>query len=91
MKIMTLPIIILAFLMPVATSLLAQESWLWIYVSIPLALVAGFILDCRPGISAKTREKLMPVENEEIFDHLFIYKTRRSYITLRNRKVSKIK
>jgi hypothetical protein len=85
MKIMTLPIIILAFLMPVATGIIAQQSWLWIYVSIPLALIASFILVCLPGISAKTREKLMPVENEEIFDHLFIYKPRKTNITLRKK------
>jgi hypothetical protein len=91
MKIMTLPIIILAFLMPIATGLIAQESWLLIYVSIPLALIASFILVCLPRISAKTREKLVPVENEEIFDHLFIHKTPRTYITLRNSKVRKFK
>ena len=91
MKIMTLPIIILAFLMPLATGLIAQEYWLWFYISIPLALIASFILVCLPGISAKTREKLSPVENEEIFDHLFIHKTRKTSITLRNNKVTKTK
>lgn len=89
MKIMTLPIIVLAFLMPLATGLIAPEYWLWVYISIPLALVGSFILVCLPGVSAKTREKLSPVENEEIFDHLFIHKTRRTYITLRKSKDSK--
>jgi hypothetical protein len=89
MKIMTLPIIILAFLMPLATGLIGQEHWLWFYVSIPLALVVSFILVCLPGIPAKTNGKLAAVENEEIFDHLFIHKTRKTYITLRNGKASK--
>ena len=91
MKIMTITIIILAFLMPLATGLIEQEYWLWFYISIPLALIASFILVCLPGIPAKTKRKLSPVENEEIFDHLFIHKIRRTYITLRNSKVSKRK
>lgn len=83
MKILTLPIVILAFLLPMATGLIAQESWLWIYVSIPLALVASFILVCLPGITWKKTGQLLPVENEEIFDHLFINKAQKTYITLR--------
>lgn len=89
MKILTLPIFILAFLMPMATGLIAQESWLWIYVSIPLALVASFILVCLPGITWKKTGKLSPVENEEIFNHLFINKNRKTSITLRNGKTRK--
>ena len=91
MKIMTIPIIILALLMPMVTGLIEQEYWLWFYISIPLAMITSFILVCLPGIPAKTKEKVSPVENEEIFDHLFIHKTQRTYITLRNSKVSKRK
>jgi hypothetical protein len=91
MKIMTIPIIILAFLMPLATGLIAQDYWLWIYISIPLALIASFILVCLPGITAKKKGRLSPVENEEIFDHLFIHKTGKTYINLRNSKVRKFK
>ena len=91
MKIMTITIIILAFLMPLATGLIEQEYWLWFIISIPLGLIASLILVCLPGMPAKTKGKLSPVENEEIFDHLFIHKIRRTYITLRNSKVSKRK
>jgi hypothetical protein len=83
MKILTLPIFILAFLLPMATGLIPQESWLWLYVSIPLALVASFLLICLPRIPPKKAGKLSPVENEEVFDHLFINKTQKTYITLR--------
>ena len=91
MKILTLPIIILAFLLPMVTGLIAQKYWLWFFISIPLALVASFILVCRPGISAGTKKTISPVQNDEIFDHLFIHKMQRTYITLRNSKVSKTK
>ena len=83
MKIRTLPILILAFLLPVITGLIAQETWLWVYVSIPLALVTSFILVCLPGITWKKTGKLSPVENDEIFDHLFINKTQKTYINFR--------
>jgi hypothetical protein len=89
MKIMTLPIFVLAFLMPLATGLIAQEHWLWLYISIPLFLIASFVLVCLPGPRPKRKGKLSAVENEEIFDHLFIPKTRRTYITLRNDNVRK--
>ena len=90
MKILlTLSLVILAFLLPLVTGLIAQESWLWFYISIPLALIAGFIVVCLPGISEKKAGKLSPVENDEIFEHLFIRRNRRTYITLRNGKSRK--
>ncbi|MEP7373044.1 MAG: hypothetical protein ABI675_06600 [Chitinophagaceae bacterium] len=90
MKILlTLSLVTLAFLLPLVTGLIAQESWLWFYISIPLALIAAFIFVCLPGVSTKKTRKLSPVENEEIFNHLFIRKNRRTYITLRNGKSRK--
>ncbi len=91
MKIMNITIIILASLIQLAAGLIEQEYWLWFYISIPLALIASLILVCLPGMPAKTKGKLSQVENEEIFDHLFIHKTRRTFITLRNNKITKFK
>jgi hypothetical protein len=83
MKILTLLISILAFFMPMVTGLITEESWLWFYICIPLVLIASFIVVCLPGVPGKERRTPSPVENEEIFDHLFITKTQKTFITLR--------
>jgi hypothetical protein len=71
-------LLIFAFLLPLITGLIVKDSpykfWLWFYISIPLLFVTSVIIICLPGRSRKNVEKLNPVENEEIFDHLFIEK-----------------
>ena len=83
---LAVPLLIFAFLLPLITGLMAKSSpyqfWLWFYTSIPLLFVAGVIVICLPAISRKKARKLRPVENEEIFDHLFIGKNK-SYILFR--------
>ena len=80
---LAVPLLIFAFLLPLITGVMAENStykfWLWFYTSIPLLFVAGMIVICLPAISRKKARKLNPVENEEIFDHLFIGKKKAIY------------
>jgi hypothetical protein len=83
---LAVPLLIFAFFLPLITALMVKDSpykfWLWFYISIPLLFVTNVIIICLPAISRKKVEKLNPVENEEIFDHLFIAKNK-SYMLSR--------
>lgn len=76
-----LPLLILPFLLPLATGLMAKsfgrKFGLWFCISIPLPFIANVILLCLPDRSAQKVVRLKPVESEEVFDHLFVKKDRR--------------
>ena len=86
MKILlAVPLMIFAFFLPLITGLMVKDSpykfGLWFYISIPLLFVTSVIILCQPGRSGKKAGKLSPVENEEIVDHLFVSKDRRSMLS----------
>ena len=72
---LTIPLPLLETLLSQVANLVHQELALWINVSIPILKLGCFILVCLPVKSWKETRHLTPVENEEIFDHLFINKT----------------
>jgi hypothetical protein len=71
----TLPLILLPLLMPLLTGLMAQSFgrnfWTWFAISIPLPLVANLLLLRLPDLSLD-EQVVRPVENHELFDHLFL-------------------
>ena len=77
---LAVPLLIFVFLLPLITGLIINDSpykfWLWFYISIPLVFVTSVVILCLPDRSREKAGKVKPVENEEIFDHLFIGKNK---------------
>jgi len=70
-----LPLAFTPFIIPLITGLMAKnlgrKFWPWFFIGIPLPLIANIILLCLPDKTKKIIE-LNVVENDELFDHLFI-------------------
>jgi len=71
-----LPLLITPLLMPFITGLMAKnfgrKFWPWLFMGLILPFIANIILLCLPDKS-RNAATLRPVENHELFDHLFIY------------------
>ena len=72
-----LPIILIPFFWPVVTGLVARgygrKFWTWFFLGIPLPFIAVIILLFLPDkLVRNAAAELQPVENEKIFDHLFL-------------------
>ena len=68
------PLVILPMLMPVLAGMMAsfygRNFWVWLLISIPLPFIANLLILALPDLSEK--EQPRPVENDELFDHLFL-------------------
>jgi hypothetical protein len=69
-----LSLLILSFATGLMAGNFGRNAGLWFCISIPLPFIASIILLCLPDRSTAKARILRPVENEEIFDHLFIKK-----------------
>jgi hypothetical protein len=71
-------LILIFFRIASATAALAEDIgksyWAWFILGLFLPLVAMGILFCLPRKRKKHAPELRAVENDEIFDHLFIVK-----------------
>jgi len=71
-------LILISFRIASATAALAEDIgkryWTWLVLGVFLPLVAIGILFCLPRKRKKQATELRAVENDEIFDHLFIAK-----------------
>jgi len=69
---------LLLVFVPVISGLMAKsfgrKFWPWFFVGTFLPLVTNVILLCLPDKTKKKPMNLKAVENDEIFDHLFISK-----------------
>lgn len=74
--IFALPLLLLPTILPLLSGLMAKnfgrKFWPWFILGIPLPLIANIILLCLPDKSEKKHPELTAVENEDIYDHLFI-------------------
>jgi hypothetical protein len=73
------PVFVFAFLLPLITGLGGKKQapykfWLCFYTGIPVLIIVSIILFCLRGHTAKPTGNIPPVENDEIFDHLFLDK-----------------
>ena len=70
-----LPLILVPFFWPVITGLMAKnfgrKFWPWFFIGIPLPFIAVIVLLFLP-VRPKQQTELTVVENDKIFDHLFI-------------------
>jgi MFS family permease len=70
-----IPLLIIPLLMPFFAGQMAKQFgrkfWPWFFIGIVLPMIANIILLILPDKS-KNFTALKPVENEDIFDHLFI-------------------
>jgi MFS family permease len=70
-----LSLVLTPFILPFITGLMAKyfgrKFWPWFFIGIPLPLIANILLLCLPDKTKKIIE-LRAVENDEVFDHLFI-------------------
>jgi len=82
-----LPLVFTPVLMPVITGLMAKnfgrKFWPWFFVGLVLPFIANIILLCLPDRSRRATE-LRPVENHELFDHLFIDSNKRRIVNHEN-------
>ena len=73
-----IPVVLLPFVMPLITGVMAKSMgrkfWPWFFLGIPLPFVANVILLCLP---VKKVVSVEPVANEEIFDILFIDRSKK--------------
>jgi hypothetical protein len=71
-------LVLMSFRVAFVTASLAEEIgkgyWTWFILGVFLPLIAIAILFCLPRKSRKRVTELRAVENDEIFDHLFIAK-----------------
>jgi len=70
------PLLLVPFFWPIITGILAgnngRKFWTWFFIGIPLPLIAAVILLFLPDKSKpKIAGPASPVENDEIFNHLF--------------------
>lgn len=67
-----LPLILIPLAFPIMAGLMAlnfgRRFWPWFWISFLLPFISCFILLCLPD----KRKKPLPVENEEVFEHLFL-------------------
>jgi len=74
--IFAIPLLFMPLMLPFITGQMAKsfgrKFWPWFFIGIPLPLIANIILICLRDKSKEKRVKA--VENEEIFDCLFIKK-----------------
>jgi MFS family permease len=71
-----LPLLFIPFVMPFIAGQMAKsfgrKFWPWFLIGIPLPFIANIILLCLPDKSKQKPPALKSVDNEKIFDHLFI-------------------
>ena len=77
---LTLAILSLSLLVPIAffagrmAKDMGRKFWPWFFIGMVLPLAANFILAFLPSAlpQKKVIKEISPVENEHLFDHLFI-------------------
>lgn len=57
----------------IMTDNLNYRFWTWVAIGVPVNLIIGGFF-----LSGNKTKEICPVENEEIFDHLFIRKNKKS-------------
>lgn len=66
-----IPVILIPYVLPVIAGMMAQRFgrrfWFWFWVSSPLPGIVHVVLLCLPDKSKPQK----PVENHELFNHLF--------------------
>ena len=77
--VLALPLLCIPFLIPFVTGQMAvsfgRKFWPWFFLGFPLPFIACIILLCLPDKKKKKiTEAIKAVENDEVFDHLFITK-----------------
>lgn len=83
----SLPLIAAPFVLPFISGIMAKsfgrKFWPWFFIGIPLPLIANVILLCLPDKAKKETATLntTPVENNHVFDHLFIDKDETEFPT----------
>ena len=75
--VISLPFLCLPLVFPTMAGLMAisfgRKFWPWFFIGIPLPMIANVILLCLPDkIKKKPALQPVPLENENLFDHLFI-------------------
>jgi len=73
-----LPLLFIPLVMPFIAGQMAKsfgrKFWPWFLIGIPLPFIANIILLCLPDKTKKKTNGLKAVENDKIFNHLFITK-----------------
>jgi MFS family permease len=76
--ILALPLLFIPLVLPFIAGQMAKsfgrKFWPWFLIGIVLPFIANIILLCLPDKSKKKTNGLKAVENDKIFDHLFIAK-----------------
>jgi hypothetical protein len=79
--ILTLPLLAFPVLLPLLAGMIAinfdRKFWVWFCLGFILPVIAHIILLCLRNPAGKTKKELIPVEDEHLFDHLFIKKDKR--------------
>ena len=78
-----IPLLFTPFMMPLITGLMAKnfgrKFWLWFFLGLLLPFIAAIVLLCLPDKSKRKVVELRPVENDEVFDYLFITKNQNQF------------
>ena len=73
---LTIPFLLVPLLFPFTAGLIAQDAGrsfrLWFWLAIPFPIITHIVLLCLPDKTKSPKYKAMVVENDEVFDHLFI-------------------
>jgi hypothetical protein len=64
----------ISFAIGLMTNNLTPGFWTWVGISIPFNLIFGAVIAYLPVAGKNKTGRSGPVENEEIFDHLFLNK-----------------
>lgn len=79
---LALPVAVFTFLLPLITGVAVRATpnkfWLWFYAGIPLLFIVSVILFCAVEKPGTKKEYKRPVENDELFDHLFVNKNKKT-------------
>ena len=74
--VLALPLLFLPLVMPFIAGQMAKsfgrKFWPWFCIGIPLPFIANIILLCLPDKSKQKPTAIKAVDNEKLFDHLFI-------------------
>jgi MFS family permease len=73
---LALPFLLIPLVFPFIAGVMAQDSGrsfrLWFWLAIPFPVITHIILLCLPDKTKKPVYAAVVVENDEVFDHLFI-------------------
>jgi hypothetical protein len=73
---LTIPFLLVPLLFPFTAGLIAKDAGrsfhLWFWLAVPFPIITHILLLCLPDKSKKQTYTAVVVENDEVFDHLFI-------------------